>query len=250
MSQSESRSFEHVRLEACIASVEDAIAARDGGADRLELNVGRELGGLTPSVGLLEEIKRCVDLPVVAMVRPRAAGFRYHASDLRVMLRDAESLLASGADGIVAGALQDDGKLNQEFWKQLVGVTAGRDLVFHRAIDVVDDQALVLRQLMDFGTTRVLTSGGSATAWEGRNAIAELCRISANQVEIIAGSGVGPDNARQLAEATGCTQLHGSFSETSRDGAGSVADAAYPVTCERLIAATRDALDASAAERG
>ena len=105
-----------ILLEVCVASVEDAVAAFSGGADRLELNLGMELGGLTPSIGLLEEVKCAVKIPVVAMVRPRAGGFRYQPAELRLMLRDAELLLAAGADGIVSGALRDDGTLEDDFW--------------------------------------------------------------------------------------------------------------------------------------
>lgn len=232
-----------VLLEVCIASIEDAIVACSGGADRLELNIAIELGGLTPSVGLLEEVMRAVAIPVVAMVRPRAAGFRYTPIERRVMMRDAELLLGGGADGIVAGALQDDGKLDFVFWQQLRRLTEGRQLVFHRALDVVPDQPTVLQQLIDAGTTRVLTSGGCETAWKGREQIARLRRIAAGRIEILAGSGVCPSNAAALVHATGCRQLHGSFRDVSHDPARCVADASYPVTSERLVAATRAALD-------
>ncbi len=91
-------------LEVCIASVDDACEAVVGGADRLELNAALELGGATPSAALLAEVKQAVHVPIIAMVRPRGAGFVYRDSELRVMLRDAEMLLAGGADGIAWGA--------------------------------------------------------------------------------------------------------------------------------------------------
>lgn len=228
-----------VLLEVCIASVEDAVAASAGGADRLELNVGLELGGLTPSVGLLAEVQAAVELPVVAMVRPRAAGFCYTAFERRVIMRDAESLLAAGAAGLAAGVLQADGTLDTSFWKQLRELTTGRELVFHRASDVVPDQAELLEQLIHTGTTRVLTSGGCQTAWEGRHRIAELQELSAGRIEILPGSGVAPDNAAELIEATGCGQLHGSFRELQTDSAGFVAGDTFPATSEHLVAATR-----------
>lgn len=232
-----------ILLEVCIASVDDAVAACAGGADRLELNVGMELGGLTPSVGLLEEVKRAVTLPVVAMVRPRAAGFRYTESERHVMMRDAELLLSAGADGIVSGALQEDGTIDFDFWQQLRRLTDGRPLVFHRAADVVPDQPSVLEQLIDAGTTRVLTSGGCETAWSGREQIATLRRLAKGRIEILPGSGIGPDNAAELLSATGCSQLHGTFREAMHDPATFVADENYPVTSERRVAATREALN-------
>lgn len=229
-------------VEVCIASVEDAVAACSGGADRLELNVGLDLGGLTPSVGLLEEVKRAVEVPVVAMVRPRAGGFRYTPAELRLMIRDAELLLASGADGIVSGAIHDDGTLDDDFWLRLRQLSKDRELVFHRALDVVPDQLTLMQQLIDAGTTRVLTSGGCETAWEGREQIARLRQVS-NQIEIVAGSGVSPSNAVSLIRATGCNQLHGSFSKLWNDPSGCLGFQNHGVTCRDLVAATRAALD-------
>lgn len=207
-----------------------------------------ELGGLTPSMGLLEEVKRAVTTPVVAMVRPRTGGFRYSPAEHRVMLRDAELLLAAGADGIVSGALRDDGTLDENFWLPLRRLSEGRQLVFHRALDVVSDPLTLLRQLIDSGTTRVLTSGGCETAWEGRDQIARLRQIADARIEILAGSGVSPDNALSLVRFTGCDQVHGSFSQSRSDPAGCTGDQSFRATCQHLVAATRAALDESSTE--
>src|SRR5687768_5962032 len=90
----------HVLLEVCIASVDDAVTAAAGGADRLELNAALALGGLTPSAGSVAEVGRAVDLPVVVMVRPRAGGFCYGAADFMVMRRDVDAALAHGVTGV------------------------------------------------------------------------------------------------------------------------------------------------------
>ncbi len=232
-----------ILMEVCVDSVEGAIAACAGGADRLELNIGMELGGLTPSIGLLEEVKRAVMIPVVAMVRPRAGGFRYTSAELHLMMRDAELLLAAGADGIVSGAIRDDGMLDGGFWLPLRRLSKDRQLVFHRALDVVPDQLSLLQQLIDSGTTRVLTSGGCETAWEGREQIARLRKVSAKRIEILAGSGITPRNAVSLVRSTGCNQLHGSFSQFRNDPAGCLGDLGFRVTCQHLVAATRAALN-------
>lgn len=233
-----------ILLEVCVASVEDAIAAYSGGADRLELNLGLELGGLTPSIGLLEEVKRAVELPVLAMVRPTPGGFVYTPAELRLMMRDAEMLLAAGADGIVSGALSRDGALNVEFWRSLQQLTSGRELVFHRALDVVPDQSSLLRQLIDLGTTRVLTSGGCNTAWEGREQIGRMQQIFGHQIEILLGAGVSPDNVVSLVRATGCHQVHGSFSRLhSNELSGWLRDQSCRKTCSQLVSAARIALD-------
>jgi copper homeostasis protein len=239
-----------ILLEVCIASVGDAVTASSGGADRLELNFGMELGGLTPSIGLLEEVKREVKIPVVAMVRPRAGGFCYTRAELRLMLRDAELLLDAGADGIVSGALRYDGTLDGGFWQSMRRLAKDRQLVFHRALDVVPDQLSLLQQLIDCGTTRVLTSGGCETAWEGREQIARLRDASSKQIEILPGSGISSGNAAPLVRSTGCDQLHGSFSQLRDDPACCPGDQkTFPVTCQHLVAATREALDAQIIDR-
>jgi copper homeostasis protein len=62
-------------LEVAVASVEDARAAEAGGADRLALNAALSLGGLTPSLGALIEVRQATRLPLFAMLRPRPGAF-------------------------------------------------------------------------------------------------------------------------------------------------------------------------------
>src|SRR5262245_32235481 len=95
----EGPSNRHVLLEVAVASVEDAVSAQLGGADRLELNSALALGGLTPSLGTLAEVKAAVPLPVIVMIRPRSGGFAYSNSDFQVIRRDIDLALAQGADG-------------------------------------------------------------------------------------------------------------------------------------------------------
>ena len=232
-----------ILLEVCIASVQDALAAASAGADRLELNVALELDGLTPTVGLFEEVKQAVTIPVLAMVRCKSGGFRYSSSERRTMLRDAESLLAAGADGIVSGALCKNGMLEENYWSTLKHLCGGRELVFHRAVDATADQDALIRQLVDFGTTRVLTSGGCGTAWEGRERIAQHQKNLGNQIEILCGSGVSPDNAVPLVRATGCSQVHGSFSKQRQKPLSDAGSQPMRETSKHLVAVTRLALD-------
>src|SRR5215469_2089820 len=100
----------HVLLEVPVASVEDALAAQEGGADRLELNAALAVGGLTPSLGTLIEVKAAVALPVLVMIRPRPGGFCYADADFKVMQRDVDLALQNRADGIVLGILTADGR--------------------------------------------------------------------------------------------------------------------------------------------
>jgi len=231
------------KLEVCVASVEDALAAESGGADRLELNMALELGGLTPSAGLLQEVRQAVQLPVIAMVRPRAGGFCYSRAESLLMMRDAELLLGLGADGLAAGALLQGGTLDVRFLSELVRMAGSREVVFHRAFDILSQQDEALRRLIDLGVTRVLTSGGRDTAWEGREQIARLGRLAGNRIEILPGSGITPESVTALIHATGCDQVHGSFRQMRHDPAGCVADGSYPATSQSRVAEVRAALN-------
>ena len=101
-----------VLLEICCGSIDDAIEAEKGGADRVELCSALFLGGLTPSVGTIQEAKRRLKVPVMVMVRPRGGGFAYSEAEMASMERDTEAAVENGADGIVVGILQSDGKVD------------------------------------------------------------------------------------------------------------------------------------------
>lgn len=235
---------ERIQLEVCIASVEDACEAAAGGADRLELNVGLELGGLTPSSGLLAEVKQAVHLPVIAMIRPRAAGFVYRDAELRVMLRDAESMLAGGADGIAWGALTPERGIQQDACRAMLKLVGARETVFHRAFDVVANPLHAADQLADLGVTRILTSGQASSALAGSELIAQLHRHLAGRVKVLPAGGVRPENVGTLLRRTGCRQVHGSFRRYLQDPAQPVAESRYGVTDRQLVAEVRRAIDA------
>lgn len=237
-------------LEVAVARLDDALNACACGADRLELNAALELGGLTPSVGLLQEVKQAVGLPVVAMIRPRSGGFCYSAADMRVMLRDAAVLLEHGADGIAVGVLQSDRTVHRARCREFARLAAGRDLVFHRACDVVSEPERLLEELIDLGYRRVLTSGGARTAREGVARIRAWQQLAASRIEILPGAGVRPENVREILLATGAHQIHGSFRRECHDTAEPVADARYWGIAGDQMLAVRQELDCLATETG
>jgi copper homeostasis protein len=200
-----------VRLEVCIASVADALAAHAGGADRLELNSALWLGGLTPSLGLLIEVKAAVDLPVISMARPRPGGFRYDEGDFRVLRRDVDLMLAHGADGIAFGFLNDDGTIDLDRSRAVTEQIGDRAAVFHRAFDVTPDPFVALEQLIDLGVRRVLTSGQQESAYNGIPLIADLIRRAAGRIEILPAGGINRFTLKDVIERTGSDQFHASL---------------------------------------
>lgn len=201
---------EHIRVEICCGSAADVAAAAEGGADRAELSSCLYFGGLTPSVGTVEAAC-AAGIPVMAMVRPREGGFCYDADEGRIMARDARSLVAAGADGVVFGALTPAGEIDLELCRRIIEAADGRETVFHRAFDLLESHwQRSLTQLMELGVTRVLTSGFAATAPEGAEMLAALRRFAGGGIEILPGSGIRADNALELCRRTGCDQIHSS----------------------------------------
>ncbi|MAI70986.1 MAG: copper homeostasis protein CutC [Rhodopirellula sp.] len=236
-------------LEACVASVADAVAAAQSGADRLELNVGIELGGLTPTVGLLEQVKDAVDLPVLVMLRPRAGGFCYSALEKRVMVRDAHVFMERGADGVVIGALAENGLIDHELIERIREVCQERELVFHRAFDLLRKQSEGLEKLIELDVDRVLTSGGEASALAGAGGILELVKIANGRISILPGGGVRAATVVEMLQKTGCTQVHGTFKVLKTDPAGNVCEGSFPVVDPDEVKAVRYVLDRYCSDR-
>src|SRR5690606_632176 len=123
------------------------------GARRVELCVGLgATGGLTPSAGLVEAAVAAsaavVGGPEVhVLVRPRPGGFVLVGDDLDVQVRDVRTAVAAGATGVVVGALTVDGLVDADAVRSLVEAAAGREVTFHRAIDVVADPVRALDRL-------------------------------------------------------------------------------------------------------
>lgn len=199
-------------VEICCGSYYDACQAARGGAGRIELNGALMLGGLTPTTATVSMVKEDLNLKVVAMVRPRGAGFCYLKEELAVMERECREVLEAGADGIAFGCLKEDGSLDQESNKRILDIIKGmgREAVFHRAFDCTDDPFRTMEQLIDLGMDRVLTSGLKPTAMEGREMIRQLQEAYGDRIQILAGSGVNGENARGLLEYTGISQIHSS----------------------------------------
>jgi copper homeostasis protein len=237
-----------VLIEVAAESVEDAVAAEQGGADRIELCAALDLGGLTPSVGAYLEVRAAVGLPIVVMIRPRPGDFVYSADELRVMVRDLETYLPHQPDGFVFGALAPDGRIDVEAVVSLVAWAGGRPCVFHRAFDRVPQAGEALDQLIAARFARVLTSGREATALAGAGEIARLVKRAAGRIEVLPCGRIRAKDAADVVRLTGCDQVHGSFARPLQlpDERGRRGYPERSATSRDEVAATRAALDALA----
>ncbi len=209
-------------VEICCGSYYDAKQAALGGAERIELNSALQLGGLTPTTATLKLVKQeFPNLKVIAMVRPRGAGFCYSEEDFQEMEAQCRELMANGADGIAFGCLKPDGTLDVEQNQKLIEIVKGfgqeKEAVFHRAFDCAANPFETIERLIEMGVDRVLTSGLKPKAVEGAEMLCKLQASYGDRIQILAGSGVIVTTASQLMDATGISQVLSSFKDLQRD---------------------------------
>ena len=195
-------------VEAAVETLDSALAAERAGADRIELCDNLSDGGTTPGAGLIAAVTERTQLPVFVLIRPRAAGFVYSDDEFDVMIRDIKLAGRMGIAGIVTGALTPDGRVDAERTHTLVKAAAGLPVTFHRAIDSAVDLPTALEEAIEAGASRVLTSGGAATALEGVDLIAALVDQARKRITIIAGGGIREHNVRDVIARTGVREVH------------------------------------------
>ncbi|MFJ2398601.1 MULTISPECIES: copper homeostasis protein CutC [unclassified Streptomyces] len=210
-------------LEIAVTSPAGARVALDHGADRVELCTGLELGGLTPSAALVEAVA-AVGLPVQVLVRCRPGDFVYDAEETALMVAEVRSVIASGASGVVVGALTADGSLDTAAVTRLATAAqdAGRpvEVTLHRAIDLSADPVATAALLPALGLTRVLTSGGAPVAGQGLARLAAMVDVAPG-VQVMAGGGVRPADIPELT-AAGVAAVHLSAKRRAEPRRGAV----------------------------
>lgn len=197
-------------LESCVETLEDAIIAEENGAKRIELCSELEQDGLTPSRELTAQCVYYLSIPVMAMVRPRGGNFVYSENEIRQMEADIEFFKQAGVAGVVFGLLTKDGKIDIENTRRLAKLSSPLEVTFHKAIDYTGDVLKSFQELNAIeGITRVLTSGGMGTAWNGREVLKQMQQLPDRKIKIIAAGKVLPENRTKIAEFTGISELHG-----------------------------------------
>jgi copper homeostasis protein len=197
-------------LEIAANSVASALAAQDGGADRIELCAALELGGLTPSYAQIALARDRLRIPIYALIRPRGGDFLYTDLECETMLRDIETCKALGCDGVVIGVLDASGRIDQARGRALVAAAGKLGVTFHRAFDVTADPRRALEDAIAIGCERVLTSGAQVNALAGANLIAALIAQAAGRIVVMPGAGIDERNIATLRAATPAREFHAS----------------------------------------
>jgi copper homeostasis protein len=210
-------------LEVCVQSDVELIVSQSAGAQRIELCSRLEVGGLTPTIEMVQQCLQVATVPVVVLVRSRAGDFCFDPNEQSEMMRQVKEITQLGVKGIVSGGLIQNGEINESFASQLRAACTSCELVFHRAFDEIADKERAMDQLVQLGVDRILTSGGVGDAMEYLPSLHQLQKHSAGRIELLPAGGIRSRNAARLLQETGCSQLHASF-RRSESGSNSGPD--------------------------
>ncbi|MEZ5059326.1 MAG: copper homeostasis protein CutC [Saprospiraceae bacterium] len=195
-------------LEICCDSYEDALAAQEGGAHRIELCAELPTGGLSPDLTLFKKVKAALDIPVFVLIRCRDGDFYYKKEEIDLMVSQIQEFVAAGADGIVCGALTANGDLDLSATTQFIEAAQGLPFTFHRAFDKVNHPEQALEQLISLGCNRILTSGQQKTALEGIPLLKKLQSQAADRLTILVAGSVRPTNLPTLLQHPEFKEFH------------------------------------------
>lgn len=200
-------------LEICANSYQSAKNAQDAGAHRIELCQELSVGGITPSYGLLKQVRDTLSIPVFVLIRPRSGNFVYTEDELDIMKQDIQLCKDLGFQGIVSGVLNTDNTIDLKRTKELVELSRPLSFTFHRAFDCVKNPEEALEQLINLGIERVLTSGLQPSAEKGINTLKKLNEKAKERITILAVGGINQNNAKRFKEI-GLKEIHASASST------------------------------------
>lgn len=194
-------------LEVCVDSVESAVNAELGGADRIELCGDLIVGGTTPSLALYERIREKITIPIHVLLRPRFGDFLYSAEEIEILLRQAETFSAAGADALVIGCLTADGQLDTDTLNQIINAGKDTPCNLHRAFDMCRDLDKALETAQKLGIVSILTSGGAASAIDGLQTLNHL-KQNTGSIDIMAGAGLNAQNLSYMLDHSCLTAFH------------------------------------------
>jgi len=196
-------------LEVCVDSFAGLMAAKKGGADRIELCSSLSEGGLTPSAGLMQAAAQA-GLPCHVMIRPRAGDFNYDPHDIEIMAHDISTARSYNLSGVVFGIEDGAGNLDIKSLGRLMEEASGLDTTLHRVVDVITDRLRAIDMAVELGFDRILTSGGAQNADIGASEIAKMVQHAGEAIIIMPGSGITAENVAHIFKATGAKEFHAS----------------------------------------
>jgi len=195
-------------LEITVESLDSALAAERGGADRIELCAELSRGGLTPGVTTMRKLHEELEIPVFAIIRPRAGDFVYSEREFATMKREISMARDLGMEGVVLGVLRADSLVDVERTAELVQWARPLDVTFHRAFDSTPDPLAALEDVISTGATRILTAGGATRVPEGMETLQKLVSAAGSRIVIMPGGGLDAANIAKAVAETQARDFH------------------------------------------
>jgi copper homeostasis protein len=214
-----------VCLEVCVESVEHARAAERGGADRIELCTNLSTGGITPSFGFMQTVRRHLQIPIHALIRPHSRDFCYSDHEFEIMRDDILAAKESGMNGVVLGILHRNGQIDVARTRTLVGLAHPLPVTFHRAFDESANVESALGEVIQTGASRILTSAGKTLATDALSSLARLVQVARNRIVIMPCGGINDENVLRVIQETSAREIHTSLGASDSSGDGCVRQA-------------------------
>jgi copper homeostasis protein len=205
-------------LEIAANSLASALVAQDAGAHRIELCASLGEGGLTPSYATIAHARDRLRIPIHVLIRPRAGDFLYDELEIETMIGDIEQCVRLGCEGVVIGALEADGNVDQAQCRSLIAAAGPLGVTFHRAFDITRDPRRALEDIVGLGSERILTSGQQPTANGGAAMIRALIEQAGTRIVVMPGAGIDSTNVGALRAKTGATEFHASAKRALASG--------------------------------
>jgi copper homeostasis protein len=196
------------RIEICTDSIDSALIAQESGADSIELCTSLTEGGLTPSCGMLNSVRKNLNIRINVLIRPRSGDFLYSDTEFDIMRRDIEMCGEAGANGVVFGLLRKDGTVDTERTSILSRLAHPMAVTFHRAFDLCREPYSSLEDIVASGASRILTSGQAESSLKGIDLLKNLVLKAGKRLLIMPGGGLNESNIGLVARETGAQDFH------------------------------------------
>jgi copper homeostasis protein len=196
-------------LEVIACTVEDAVEAMRGGANRLEIISRFDVGGLTPPIDLVREIKAKISLPLRVMLRESEGYGGLGEAEIEKLSASARELNEIGIDGVVLGFLRDDGEIDFELTKRVLGNAPKLKATFHHAFEDAADKFAAIEKLKKLGQIdRILAHGGQGSWAEKISRLGDYATAAEPGIKILAGGGIDIQVISMIRAGTSITEFH------------------------------------------
>ncbi len=198
------------KIEIACFNLESAVIAQKAGADRVELCADMSVGGITPTIEIIQQVREHLTIDLYVMIRPRGGNFVYSEAEFEQMKSEIETIKKLDVNGFVFGILKDDNTINIEQNKVLVELVKPFSCTFHRAFDEVLNVEKALENVISCGFSTILTSGTFPNVMEGKEVLKQLVNQAKNRIEIMPGGGLRSTNISEINEMVDANWYHSS----------------------------------------